>query len=115
MPKQIAPTRVRRSQIRLICRIGCYAEFDTGARLRCNTVDISMAGARLTFQEDLRNRAGHSLERLDIPGAGVFQVSLRWSKGMDAGVAFTGAEAELDHLSAMLKHLETMRRKAQGP
>lgn len=63
--------------------------FDAGAQLReCTIRDISHSGARLTFGD--AHALPRAFELLIVPTGEIFQATLQWRRGREAGVQFDG-------------------------
>ncbi|MDO6584998.1 PilZ domain-containing protein [Salipiger sp. 1_MG-2023] len=108
------PSRNRRAVLRIACGIDVIVEFDRGSQMRCRTIDISISGAQLRFK-DPPYRRDESLDKLIIPGAGIFSITKRWADGYRVGVRFSGPEEEMRLLSDLVEYLEKMRQdRAEG-
>lgn len=87
MTRQPSYPFARRDQ-RFPITIAGIGIFDTGRASPCETVDLSLRGARLRFPAPLQSFAGHTLEYVHFKDIARLPVGLRWIHECEIGVAF---------------------------
>lgn len=87
MTRQLSSPFARRDQ-RVPIIIAGIGIFDTGRASPCETVDLSLRGARLRFPAPLQSFAGHTLEYVHFKDIARLPVGLRWIHDCEIGVAF---------------------------
>lgn len=87
MTRQPSHLFARRDQ-RFPITIPSIGIFDTGRASPCETVDLSLRGARLRFPVPIENFAGHTLEYVHFKNIARLPVGLRWIHDCEIGVVF---------------------------
>ncbi|MCT4609933.1 MAG: PilZ domain-containing protein [Pelagimonas sp.] len=106
MKQSAASSTNKRLQERQAFQISGLAICDTGLRIPCKTIDISTVGARLRLVQPIRDYPGHTIEQLDLAGAGLLFVNVRWIQEREVGIRFDQSAQTREIMTAYMEELQ---------